>query len=168
MVNKNIECALSILSHYTEITVVQSNEYSISFSMGRDDFLLCLFRDSYNHNDEMPFLTSVDEKKKSYPHILTRSITIKDQFYQAICLYEEESLVKSLLTTEEKIDFVISQLHRLIFLNSAEQEREYQKEFGMYWNQAADSDDLVDLYLKSTTHIAVNVNEKVSQSLTKF
>lgn len=157
MDNNNIESALTIIEKYQEITVIESTERFITVDIKNVRFCLWLIS-PYDHNDKMPVLTAIELENSAFPHLITRNIEIYGKSHQGVCLYEDEAIVKSLFSTSEKIDFVIIQLLRLLNLTSSRQEKEYQKEFLMYWNKSAVPNYRIELFITtSDRHSWLNV-----------
>lgn len=118
-----IESALSIIEKYPEISVIDKSEDSIMMDIKDAQFCLWLLS-SYDFNGSMPFFTVVD-LKGDFPHLITEDIKLHGQNHRLICLYESETIVKSLFSSEEKIEFVIVQLLRLLDLTPLQKEKEY-------------------------------------------
>ncbi|WP_312199812.1 HesA/MoeB/ThiF family protein [Anaerospora hongkongensis] len=134
--NIEIETALSIIEKYHEISVVECTELFIIMNIKSAQFCLWLIAE-YDHNRHMPIITAIEAQNGAFPHLITRDFEIHGQTHQRVCLYEDESIVKSLFLGSEKIDFVIMQLIRLLNLTPLRQEKEFQQEFLIYWNRAA-------------------------------
>ena len=104
----------------------------------------------YLYNDE--FL--------DFPHIMLRAANITDGkdlpngTYRSVCLFEQNSIVNSLVSYEDKIFDSIDRLIELLSMNPAEREREFQKEFMFYWNSEATERNTYTVYLSQDTCFA--------------
>ena len=95
-----------------------------------------------------------------FPHVLLRDKSIDNDsglpkgVYRAVCLYEHESIVNSIVSFEDKVLDTIDRLLELLSMSETEKEREFQKEFIYYWNNHAVGDDKYAIYLKSEQDFA--------------
>lgn len=95
-----------------------------------------------------------------YPHVILREQTLcDDKFlpagtYRGICLFEQDSIVNSLLTYEQKIFDTIDRLIELLSMSAPEREREFQKEFLYYWNCKSNHSNIYTAYLKQDDEFA--------------
>lgn len=68
--------------------------------------------------------------------------------YRYVCLAEQESVVYSLLSFEEKILDAVDRLIEISDFKGIEIERELQKEFKYYWNDACENKkESYDVYI---------------------
>ena len=87
-----------------------------------------------------------------YPHIMYDEIYIEMGYglpegsYRAVCLYEQNSVIASIQTYEEKIADAIERLISLMTLTPLEVEHEFQKEFMFYWDSVT-SNKKIELYI---------------------
>lgn len=145
MADSIIESALSIIEKYPEISVIDKFDDNIMVDIKNAHFYLWL-RSSCDYNGSMPFFTTVD-LNGNFPHLMIKKIKLNEQNHRRICLYESETIVKSLFSSVEKIEFVIEQLLKLLNLSSFQKEQEYQKEFLYYWNNSAESNYKAELFI---------------------
>ena len=68
--------------------------------------------------------------------------------YRIVCLYDGNT-VNSLFSQEEKLIDAINRLIALLTLTRPEKEREFQKEFLVYWNWSSASSSSYDVYLEN-------------------
>ena len=151
-----------LLESYEEITVdiSRSNERYIHFELfGHQFILLC------PNPEDMTSKASIfipSESQFDFPHIMLHEIDINEPTflpvgkYRYVCLHEEGSMVLSLQTFEEKITDEVERLIELMNLSPIEIEKEYQKEFLYYWNQAAVRSN-IQLYL-GNIHVFSKIN----------
>lgn len=89
----------------------------------------------------------------SIPHIMLQDescLNIKNLpqgKYRWVCLYENESVVNSIIPYEDKVIDAINRLLELLSMNNFEKEREFQKEFMFYWNNQSVGYNKFDIYL---------------------
>jgi molybdopterin/thiamine biosynthesis adenylyltransferase len=145
LANSIIESALSIMEKYPEITVIDKSDDNIMVDIRNAQFCLWLLLPC-DYNDIMPFFTAVD-MNGNFPHLMIKVIKLHEQNHRRICLYESETIVKSLFSSEEKIEFVIEQLLKLLNLSPSQKELEYQKEFLYYWNNSAANSYRAELFI---------------------
>lgn len=90
-----------------------------------------------------------------FPHIMLQDSMfnnvegIPDGKYRWVCLYEQESVVNSIISYADKVIDAIERLIELLSMNEIEKEREFQKEFIFYWNSHAVSKKEFTIYLRS-------------------
>lgn len=88
-----------------------------------------------------------------FPHIMLQEETypdfkdLPDGKYRWVCLYEQESIVNSIVPYEDKVIDAIDRLLELLSMNEIKKEREFQKEFMFYWNSNAIGQDNLTIYL---------------------
>ena len=131
-----------ILESYDQITIEKqiSNDIILFKLFDKDFLLICpdieepVSRASvYLYNDD----------GFDFPHIMLREEKITDSKFLAegnyrwVCLYEQESVVHSIVPYEEKIIDTIDRLIELLSMTPIEREIEFQKEFMFYWNDAS-------------------------------
>jgi len=148
--NITIESALLTLKKFPQIFVVDKSEYTIMMDIMNAKFCLWLFS-SCDYNAEMPIITAV-ELNGNFPHLMMKDIELLSKNHRAICLYENDFIVKSLFSFKEKIEFVIGQLLNLLNLSDSQKEHEYQKEFLYYWNSLSEQHRKVELFIQKTDH----------------
>ena len=144
--------AFKIISSYEQISVESSPEIEnvIIFSYGERRFaFICPEKDDPASSGCM---LTLNDTLYNQPHILLREIdfegcsTLPAGKYRNICLYESGSIVYSLLSYEDKIIDAIERLLELLNLSPMQKEKEFQKEFLVYWNAVAKSGKR-DVYL---------------------
>lgn len=107
-----------------------------------------------------------------FPHIMLREHEIKDieNFpegkYRWVCLYEQESIVNSIISFEDKIIDVIDRLIELLTMSESAREKEFQKEFMFYWNSASEKYS-ASVYLKQEDFFS-RMNVYCSKSETRL
>lgn len=143
-----------LLESYDEIAI--DNEFIDGF------FLISLF------GKQFLFIAPFQEKPESsaivylyndigldIPHIMLREKTfdnikyLPDGKYRWVCLYEQDSIVNSIISYNDKVIDAIDRLIELLSMNEIEKEREFQKEFMFYWNVNAIGEREFTIYLKS-------------------
>lgn len=144
--------AKEIFETYDNIAVIQVYfEDWVMFRLFEKEFLL--ISPSKNNISSTATICLYNDEGLDFPHILLQNIKIDEGEtlpagkYREVCLYEQESVVQSLFSYEEKIIDAVNRLIKLLTMTEAEQERELQKEFLYYWNSTAGL-PYVDVYLK--------------------
>ena len=134
--------AKEILESYDEITVDQQIiDGVLFFTMFEKQFLFLAPSEDDPASKATIYL--FNDELLDYPHIMLRDTSFSDieRFpkgtYRWICLYEQESIVNTLVSYENKIIDCIDRLIELLSMNPVEKEREFQKEFMYYWNSEA-------------------------------
>ena len=148
-----------ILESYDEISVdSEVADGIVLFTLAEKQFLIIApFEDTpsacatvYLYNDD----------GADFPHIMLRDATISDIAilpkgkYHWVCLYEQESIVNSLVSYDDKIIDALDRLIELISMNTAEKEREFQKEFMFYWNSNSVGQNELSVYLAQEDRFA--------------
>jgi molybdopterin/thiamine biosynthesis adenylyltransferase len=88
-----------------------------------------------------------------FPHIMLREETfpdikdLPDGKYRWVCLYEQESIVNTIVPYEDKVIDTVDRLLELLSMNEIEKEREFQKEFMLYWNSSSIGQNEFTVYL---------------------
>jgi len=144
-----LEICIDTMQKFDGIEIVSSrivHEYVVIDFMIQD-MNFTILTSSSNDSTSMPFITAVDVAQ-SLPHFLLNELIVGDKTFKRICLYESEHYIAHLFTVEDKIEFCISQLFRLLNLTTSEIEREYQKEFLYYWNSRVKNNCRYDVYLE--------------------
>lgn len=135
--------AYEIISSYEGIEVESSPDIEdivvFKFMERRFAFLCPVIDNSASSG----LLFVLDDASFDQPHIMLREIDYagscilpKGQ-YRYICLHENGSMIYSLMSYEEKIIDSIERLISLLTLSTLQKEREFQKEFLVYWNAVA-------------------------------
>lgn len=84
-----------------------------------------------------------DDEGFDFPHVMLWEEEIKDNSnlpsgkYRWICLYENGSIVNSIISFEDKIIDAIERLIKLLSMNEKDREKEFQREFLLYWNSVS-------------------------------
>ncbi len=133
---------VKILSSYNEIVVNTELSFgAVLFELLGLEFII------FPPNEENPasvadvYLRNNDGL--DYPHIMLYDDPVFEDSlippgkYRWVCLYEHESTVNSLWSYEEKIRNSIDRLIELLSMGEKEKEKEFQKEFLLYWNSSA-------------------------------
>lgn len=123
-----------------------------------------------NRNDKSSYPTICVEKGKMIdkPHIMFiqangETIGVIDNKYEPICLYENESVVWSLFSYEEKIRDALDRIFELMNMSSSRIEEEFHKEFSFYWKMYAEKTKYI-IFIKESGFLSLerfyNRNEK--------
>lgn len=147
--------AIDIVRSYDEISIENSDVISESlffFQLHEKRFLF--FAPDENVPSSRPDICLYNDELLDAPHImLNQSEYAGDEklpkgIYRWICLYEQNSVVWSLMGYEEKIYDAINRLIELLSMSEKEKEHEFQKEFLYYWNSASKQEEKCSLYLQ--------------------
>lgn len=147
-----------ILESYEGITVEKQilDDVFLFKLFDKDFLLLCPDKDK---PASRPSVFLYNDEGFDFPHVMLREKEIKDNKslpegkYRWVCLYEQESVVYSILSYEEKIFDAIDRLIELLSMTRVEREKELQKEFMLYWNSAA-TDCSAKVYLSQEEHFS--------------
>ena len=108
-----------ILQSYNEIdSICQINEGAFFFRLFEKQFLLLLPSDKIPGSDVEVWL--YNDEFLDYPHIMLRECRVEkgkdypEGTYRSVCLYEQESVVYSIIPYEEKIRDSIDRLMYII------------------------------------------------------
>lgn len=152
--------AFEIISSYEEFTVESSPEVkdTVVFGLGERRFAyLCPIKEDPSSGG---IVFSLDDTIFDQPHILLyeydypgNSILPKGK-YRRVCLYENISVIYSLMTYEEKITDAVERLLELLTLAPLQKEKEFQKEFLFYWDAVAQPGRR-EIYLKNDNAFSV-------------
>ncbi len=135
--------AFEIISSYEEIKVESSPEVEdiVIFRFGERRFAyLCPDKEDPS---SAGMVCSLDDTIFDQPHILLYELdyagdsSLPKGKYRGVCLYENGSVIYSLMSYEEKIIDAVERLIELLTLSPLLKEKEFQKEFLFYWNAAA-------------------------------
>ncbi|MCP9313966.1 ThiF family adenylyltransferase [Liquorilactobacillus satsumensis] len=115
--------------------------YFITFKYNKKfEFTYIILKDiDYDYTAYMPYVV-VNNDSDDSPHFLTRPMDLYGKKYKGVCLYEKIMNVFSEKNFEEKTEFLLSQLIKLLTLSKREREIEFQNEFLYYWNSNANID----------------------------
>ena len=148
-----------ILESYEEITVEeQILEGMLFFTLFEKKFLF--FAPEENDPSSKAAVYLYNDNFLDYPHIMLRENTITEVkdlpkgTYRWICLFEQDSMVNTIISYEDKIIDCIDRLIELLSMTSVEQEREFQKEFMYYWNSESIGEKKFTVYLDQATQFA--------------
>lgn len=95
-----------------------------------------------------------------FPHIMLQEETfpdikdLPDGKYRWVCLYEQESIVNTIVPYEDKVIDAVDRLLELLSMNEIEKEREFQKEFMFYWNSSSIGQNKFTVYLTQESTFA--------------
>lgn len=157
----------TILESYEELEISGESEGIIFFLLDGNEY--GLWYPHMNMDTQRPIILIKDEDELNYPHFLQGSIPWDDSGldkYRVVCLYENDSTINFLQSYEEKIRETVERLIELVSLSPLEREREYQKEFLYYWNNAAIQAKPVSLYIgDSTSFKKLNVYQDEKEDL---
>lgn len=135
--------AYEIIASYEEFNIESSPtiEDAVIFRFGTRRFAyLSPEKDGISSNG---FIFSLDDATFDQPHILLHEIDFAGNTvlpkgkYRSVCLYENGSVIYSLMSYEEKIVDALERLIELLTLSPLQKEKEFQKEFLFYWNAVA-------------------------------
>lgn len=151
--------AKEILESYDEITIgEQLCEDTLFFTLFEKQFLfIAPSRDDPSSEAEIYLY---NDSFLDYPHILLRETNITEGkglpkgTYRWVCLFEQDSIVNSILSCEEKIYDCIDRLIELLNMSSVKKEHEFQKEFLYYWNSESIGDNSFQVYLDQDDQVA--------------
>ena len=142
-----------ILEAYEEITVKNViSDSVVLFSLFDKIFLF--FAPSDDEPSSQPSIYLYNDDGCDFPHIMLRDEKVEENKsfppgnYRFICLYEQESIVYSLVSNEDKIYDAVDRLIELLSMTQVEREREFHKEFMFYWNNAANG-NIVNVFLNN-------------------
>ena len=148
-----------ILESYEEITVgKQILEGVLFFTLFDKQFLFLAPLEDDPSSKATVYL--YNDNLLDFPHIMLRESTITEEkelpsgIYRWVCLFEQDSIVNSIVSYEDKIFDCIDRLIELLSMTSAEREREFQKEFMYYWNGEATGDNKFSVYLDQSEQFA--------------
>lgn len=141
-----------IMESYNEILIDKViYDGVVLFTLFQKHFFI--FAPSENSDDSTASIYLYNDDGLDFPHILLRDETIAEGDdlpkgnYRCACLYEQESVVNTIVPYEDKIIDALDRLIELLTMNDVEKEREFQKEFMFYWNSESISDDVFTVYL---------------------
>ena len=135
--------AYEIIASYEEFNIESSPtiEDAVIFRFGTRRFAyLSPEKDGISSNG---CIFSLDDATFDQPHILLHEIDFAGNTvlpkgkYRSVCLYENGSVIYSLMSYEEKIVDALERLIELLTLSPLQKEKEFQKEFLFYWNAVA-------------------------------
>lgn len=135
--------AFEILSTYEELDIEPptSAEDTIIFRLkGMRFAFLCPKKDVVSSS---ALIFVLDFTTFDQPHILLDEIDFPGDAvlpkgkYRKVCLYESGSIINAIVPYEEKIVNAIERLIALLSLSPSQKEKEFQKEFLVYWNAVA-------------------------------
>ena len=84
----------------------------------------------YLYNDDGLDFPHIMLREKSFPDIQC----IPEGKYRWVCLYEQDSIVNTIVSYEDKVIDALDRLIELLSMTTLEKEKEFQKEFMFYWN----------------------------------
>lgn len=150
--------AKEILESYDEITIgEQLCEDALFFTLFEKQFLF--FAPSRDDPSSKAEIYLYNDSFLDYPHVLLRETNIIEEkglpkgTYRWVCLFEQDSIVNSILSYDEKIYDCIDRVIELLNMSSAEKEREFQKEFLYYWNSESIGDNKFHVYLNQDDQV---------------
>lgn len=135
--------AYEIISSYEGINVESTPDIkdTVVFNfMERRFAFLC---PEIDNSASSGLLFVLDDTSFDQPHIMLREIDYAGSCilpkgkYRYICLHENGSMIYSLMSYKDKIIDSIERLISLLTLSPLQKEREFQKEFLVYWNAVA-------------------------------
>ncbi len=148
-----------ILESYNEITVgEQILEGVLFFTLFEKKYLL--FAPTEDDPSSKANVYLYNDILMDYPHIMLREETINEGkelpngTYRWVCLFEEDGIVHTIVSYEDKIIDCIDRLIELLSMTKAEQEKEFQKEYMYYWNSESVGGKTYCVYLEKDDHFA--------------
>ena len=145
-----------ILESYEEITVEeQVLEGVLFFTLFEKKFLF--FAPDEDDPSSKAAVYLYNDDLLDFPHVMLRENTITEGkdlpngTYRWICLFEQESIVNTIVSYEDKIFDCVDRLIELLSMTPVEREREFQKEFMYYWNNESVGDKEFSVYLEQAT-----------------
>ncbi|RHM55824.1 ThiF family adenylyltransferase [Mitsuokella sp. AF33-22] len=141
-----------ILEQFEQISDTKNiKDIAYSFYVDKKEFLLFPPRLDFPESKVSLF---INVKHVGFiPHIFFYDYTKKefdflpDEAYAPLCLYEAYDYISSLFSYEDKIYDAIRRLLKLLFMSPVDKEREFQKEFSVYWHNMATEKMTVDVFL---------------------
>lgn len=140
----NTKTIKKIIELYDEVSEIEElDEWHVFFNLRGHRFIFAM--PDHQEKWSRPFICVQNDESLNLPHVMLHSCNVEnDKYlpngkYRYICLAEQESVVYSLLSLEEKITDSIARLIELMEFNEIEIERELQKEFKYYWNDACEN-----------------------------
>lgn len=151
--------AKEILETYDEITIDQQVfDDVLFFTLFEKKFLF--WPPSTEDPTSQASIYLYNDEFLDFPHVMLRAANITDGkeipngTYRWVCLFEHNSIVNSLVSYEDKIFDTIDRLIELLSMNQVDREREFQKEFMLYWNSEAVDRKCFTVYLSQDTHFS--------------
>ena len=148
-----------ILESYKEITVEeQLLEGVLFFTLFEKRFLF--FSPEEGDPSSKAAVYLYNDNLLDFPHIMLRENTITEGknlpngAYRWVCLFEQDSIVNTIVSYEDKIFDCIDRLIELLSMTPVEREREFQKEFLYYWDSESVGDKKFAVYLEQATQFA--------------
>ena len=145
-----------ILESYEEITVEeQVLEGVLFFTLFEKKFLF--FAPDEDDPSSKAAVYLYNDDLLDFPHVMLRENTITEGkdlpngTYRWICLFEQESIVNTIVSYEDKIFDCVDRLIELLSMTPVEREREFQKEFMYYWNSESVGEKEFSVYLEQAT-----------------
>lgn len=145
-----------ILESYEEITVEeQVLEGVLFFTLFEKKFLF--FAPDEDDPSSKAAVYLYNDDLLDFPHVMLRENTITEGkdlpngTYRWICLFEQESIVNTIVSYEDKIFDCVDRLIELLSMTPVECEREFQKEFMYYWNSESVGEKEFSVYLEQAT-----------------
>lgn len=123
--------------------VVEENSHLCYFSFKSKVFILIILNDKFPLTRKIEIYTA-DEKIKNEipPHYFTN----KDGIYW-LCLIEPEEHILSSYSLNEYIELMLYQLESLLSKTKKQKQKEYVKEFLLYWNKVTDISYISNVYI---------------------
>lgn len=145
--------AKEIVESYEDITLgTEVRDGVFFFTLLEKTFLFCAPNESILSSRASIYL--YNDNCMDFPHIMLREVKIDNNqglpsgIYRYVCLFEENSVINTLVSYEEKIIDCIDRLVELLSMTTVERIKEFQKEFLFYWNYAANNNIRYIVYLR--------------------
>lgn len=143
----------SILESYDEISIEQKLSESMYVFLLYGKKFLFIAPNTCNPASA-PVILLCNDSGLDMPHIMLREYSssgkdwLPEGQYRYVCLYEQGSIVNTIVPYEEKVIDSIDRLIELLSMTETEKLREYQKEFMFYWNTQAIEHPTIHVYLQ--------------------
>lgn len=145
-----------ILESYEEITVEETAlEGVLFFTLFEKKFLIFPPEEADPTSKVAIYL--YNDNLLDFPHILLRENKLSEGqplpsgTYRWVCLFEQDSVINTIVSYEDKVFDSIDRLIELLSMTPIEREREFQKEFLYYWNNAAEGNEKFSVFLNQDT-----------------
>ena len=141
----------SILESYDEISIEQKLSESMYVFLLYGKKFLFIAPNTCNPASA-PVILLCNDSGLDMPHIMLREYSssgkdwLPEGQYRYVCLYEQGSIVNTIVPYEEKVIDSIDRLIELLSMTETEKLREYQKEFMFYWNTQAIEHPTIHVY----------------------
>lgn len=149
--------ASEVLSTFDEIEHIEEvDENTILVYILKKQFLFLI--PDMNEKDSAVCVFLYNDDGLDFPHIMLHDfkglVSWPPGKYRWVCLYDGVDIVHSIMSYEEKILDATNRLIELLTWSEAEIEREFQKEFLLYWNNCSSNSPIYYIFLKNPDHFS--------------